>query len=289
MLSGADISDQQGSIDWSTFKNNINFVLMKMSEGNGYIDTWVGNNRQQARNFSVPRGFYHFARPDLGNAPADEATFFINLVKGGQLLVGESIYLDYEVQFNGGAVAWVLAWMQQVEQELGVKPVFYTYQSMTTAYDWTAVVNNGNALWIAAPLNPGESPNNENPTFTTGKWADASFRQWGAQTIPGVTGQCDSDVFYGDSTEFLKFGLPAPTPPPPNPCEELQTKLTTLQNQFNSYIATHPDAVSSTPVSSVTTTQGTTLAGSTDQGATQVPPTMSTLEKFWEWISTQGW
>lgn len=206
MLSGADVSSYQGNIDWTTFKNNVNFVIIKMTEGTSYIDPWGGNNRYQARSLHLPRGFYHFARPDL-NSPQDEAKFFIDIMNGQPLQEGESVYLDYETQYTGDNVAWVLTWMQLVEKALGVKPIFYSYQSMLTSYDWTPIVSNGNGLWVAAPTN---DPSNNN--FETGAWEFAMMQQWGNQDIPGVSGVIDSDVFFGDENAFLAYGYKAPQP-----------------------------------------------------------------------------
>jgi len=212
-LSGCDISNYQGNIDWPTFKNNVNFVITKATEGSSVIDEWFGNNRKQSRALDVLRGWYHFAHPEL-NSPATEAQFFIDVINGDPLQVGESIYLDFETQYAGDNVGWVLDWMQAVEKALGVKPIFYSYQSMLTEHDWTPVVKNGNGLWVATASN---DPTNEN--FETGAWPFAMMNQWGNQKIPGVsTGVVDSDVFYGDANAFKAYGLkpatPAPTPTP---------------------------------------------------------------------------
>lgn len=207
---GADISDNNGQINWPTFKNNVNFCLMKATEGTGYIDKWFAYNWSQARAAGLLRGVYHFARPDLGNKPEDEAQFFINVIKGqGGLQQGESVYLDYEKPLTVNNVVWALTWLQIVEAALGVKPLFYTYQSMINGKeDWSAVVNNGNALWIAAPTN--DPANN---TFQTGKWPSAVIQQWGNQNIPGApNGVTDSDIFFGTSDQFLAYGLQIGTP-----------------------------------------------------------------------------
>jgi GH25 family lysozyme M1 (1,4-beta-N-acetylmuramidase) len=74
-------------------------------------------------------GIYHFARPDLGNTGQEEAEYFLSVV--GDYL--ESGYLrpvlDLEV---GGYLgkealsAWVLDWLQTVENQSGVAPLIYT-------------------------------------------------------------------------------------------------------------------------------------------------------------------
>ncbi len=240
MLSGADISSYQGNIDWNTFKNNINFCIIKSGEGNSLIDSWFGNNRQQARDTNILRGFYHFARPDLGNSPQAEARFFIDLMNGQPLQEGESVYLDYEVQYGGDNVNWVLSWMKLVEQVLQVKPIFYSYQSMLTKYDWTPVVNNGNGLWVATASG---DPNNTN--FKTGSWKFAMMNQWGSQVIPGIQGQTDSDIFFGDANAFRAYGYKTPPPSPPvDPCADIKNQLSNVEGTIDTLNKKVADLVS---------------------------------------------
>lgn len=240
---GADISDNNGQINWPVFKNNLNFVIMKATEGNGYIDKLFGYNLAQARALSVPRGIYHFARPDLGNTPEAEAQFFINIVKGQQLLVGESLYLDYEKPIAKNNVGWALRWLQIVEEQLGIKPLFYTYQSMLQIEDWTPVVQNDNGLWIAAPTN--DPANN---TFVTGAWPGAAIQQWGNQLIPGAQGVIDSNVFFGSAAQFGAYGYhpqpvapaaqqPSPPPPTPQPAQVTAAPSSILADAFKATVA----------------------------------------------------
>ncbi|MBU6501188.1 MAG: hypothetical protein KGI72_05175 [Patescibacteria group bacterium] len=211
MIVGNDISEYQGQPDWPTLKNNANFVIIKAGEGATYIDKQFGYNRQKARDVNIPRGYYHFARPDTGNTPQQEAQFFVNLINGQPLQEGESLYLDYEVQYIGDNVGWVQAWLDFVYQKLGVKPFFYSYQSMLTSHDWLPIVNSGYPLWVAAPTG---DPNNN--IFKTGAWPKAAMQQWGNETVPGITtGVVDADVFFGDTAKFLSYGYHSPIQPNP--------------------------------------------------------------------------
>ena len=97
MILGNDVSEWQGQIDWSTYKNNTNFVIMRTSFGLNYIDRWFGFNRTQARAQNIPLGYYHFCKPDSGNSAEDEAKFFCSLIDGDPIKEGELIVLDFEV------------------------------------------------------------------------------------------------------------------------------------------------------------------------------------------------
>ena len=241
MLVGNDVSDYQEGIDYATFKNNANFVIAKATEGTTYIDTWFGNNRQQARNVGLPRMFYHFARPDKGNDPIAEAKFFLAVLNGQPLQEGECLALDFE-ENTDNPVDWAKKWLDYVFQETGVKPYFYSYQSMLTSYDWSPVVNAGYPLWIAAP---NGDPNNT--SYQTGAWKSAMCHQWGTETVPGISGSVDGDSFFGDVAAFLASGyhvlVPAPNDPPTIPPTQPSTPPQPVPSTPNPAPAPSPQPV----------------------------------------------
>ncbi len=205
---GNDVSEFQGQINWPEYKNNTNFVIIRSSQGVGYIDKEFGNNRQQARDQKIPRGFYHFANPDLGNTPHAEAEFFINLIDGDPILEGEVLALDFEVNFDD-AVNWCKDWLDIISAHFnGIKPLIYLNQDLAQKYDWTSVIDAGYALWIAAYTG---SP--ENNAFQGGKWQTAALQQWtDGQSVPGINGNVDGDVFFGTVGQFEAYGYKSATP-----------------------------------------------------------------------------
>ena len=64
---GNDVSKWQLDIDWNVYKNNTNFCILKATEGVGFTDPKFFRNRDEGHRVGVALGFYHFARPDLGN------------------------------------------------------------------------------------------------------------------------------------------------------------------------------------------------------------------------------
>lgn len=213
MIVGNDISNFQGEVDFSTYWKNTNFVFAKASEGVGYIDTWYGNNRTQARANNLPFGSYHFARPDTGNSPEAEAKYFCDLIDGDPIREGEVLALDYEVIYPD-AVTWCKTWLDYVSNHFnGIKPLIYMDQSRVTGFDWFPVVNAGYGLWIAGYT---YDPNNNN--VQTGAWPSAAMQQWtDRQRVPGISGNVDGDVFFGDVTQFKEYGFKAAEPPQPTP------------------------------------------------------------------------
>jgi len=269
MIVGNDISVYQGTVDWPTYKNNSNFVIIKASEGKSLIDPWFGGNRKGARDNNLPRGFYHFARPDYGNLPEDEAKFFCSLIDGDPIRDGELLMLDFEVQFHD-SVNWAKAWLDYVSNHFGgVKPLFYSYQSMIKEFDWSVVANNGYGLWIAAPTG---DPNNNN--FYTGPWKMAAMQQWGTEDeVPGIKGAVDADVFFGDLGAFENYGYKTPVPisiPTPEP----------IVSPVNEPVSI-PDPVQSTPPVVTTPVESpVTLPSTPTQPLTPVNATQSKLSQF---------
>lgn len=206
---GNDIASFQGDIDYNKYKDNSNFVLMKVTEGTGFLDPKFKRNQSEARRVGLALGYYHFAKPDLGNTPEKEAQYFLDQI--GPLQEGEVLALDYEVQFQD-PIVWCKAWLDYVFQKTGVKPLIYMSESVVIKYDWSRISSAGYGLWIAKYLfNP-----TPDAAFNTGKWAFAAMYQWtSGQKVPGIpVERVDGDVFFGDIATFKRYGYKAPVPVP---------------------------------------------------------------------------
>lgn len=214
---GNDVSKWQGEINFDVFKNNAQFVIIKSSEGIGFTDPAFNRNQSEARRVGLPLGYYHFARPDLGNKPEAEADYFLKVV--GSPVEGEVYVLDYEPASNpGDTVAWCKAFLDRILEKIGVKPLIYLNQSQVKGFDWAPVVNAGYGLWIAAYTH---DPHNN--TFEKGKWAFAAIQQWtNKQQVPGISGNVDGNVFFGDIPTFKKYGYKKPTEPTPPPADNTE-------------------------------------------------------------------
>lgn len=223
MLVGNDIAQYQGNIDYNVYKNNTHFVIMKATEGVGFIDKWFGNNRTKAREAGIPLGYYHFCRPDLGNTPEAEAEFFCKVIDGDPIREGEIIALDYEcANQKQSDVDWCKKWLDYVSKHFnGMKPLIYLNQSQVKKFDWSIVVNAGYGLWLASYQADGVGE--------TGQWQFMAIQQTSSsQQVPGIVGNVDRDVFFGDLNAFKSYGYrksaPSPVPPvvePPVPSQPI--------------------------------------------------------------------
>ena len=63
-LFGIDVSHHQGTIDWNKVKAaGVQFVFLKATEGETFVDKRYAINRAGAKAVGIPCGAYHFFRP----------------------------------------------------------------------------------------------------------------------------------------------------------------------------------------------------------------------------------
>jgi lysozyme len=222
---GHDLSKYQGNINFDAYKNQgkSQFAIIKSSEGIGYKDPTFSQNQQNLRSRGILTGYYHFARPDLGNTAEKEAEFFLSVI--GKLQSGELVTLDYECPNQiQDHVTWCKKWLDYVYNKTGVKPLIYLNQSIIKKFDWKIVVDAGYGLWIAAYT---YDPNKND--FDKGEWEFAAMQQWtNKQIVSGIQGVVDGNVFFGDLGTLKKYGYQGanPTPEPvPAPIDSDIEKL----------------------------------------------------------------
>ena len=200
VMRGIDISKWQSDIDLSEV--NADFVIVKATEGIGYVDKSCDGFFQKALSLGKKLGFYHFARPT--NDPVREADFFYNNCRG---YFGKGIpILDWE-SGNTSNVAWAKRWLDRVYQLSGVKPVIYMSESVVNANNWSAVAAADYGLWVAKyrDNNPDYNYNmaNAGSRPKVKWWKFYCMWQWTSTgRLNGYGGYLDCDVFYGDQSTW---------------------------------------------------------------------------------------
>lgn len=204
-MNGIDISSWQRDINLSAIKAD--FVIVKATEGIGYVDKSCDMLFQKALSLGKKLGFYHFARPTANNDPIREADFFYENCKG---YFGKAIpILDWEAE-NKQNVAYAKAWLDRVYQRSGVKPVIYMSESVVNSYDWSSVANADYGLWVAKyrDNNPDYNYNMANAgTRPRVKWWKFyCMWQWTSTgRLDGYGHNLDCNVFYGDDATWDKY------------------------------------------------------------------------------------
>jgi GH25 family lysozyme M1 (1,4-beta-N-acetylmuramidase) len=192
-LSGIDVSNNNGQVNWDSWRGKIQFAGVKVSEGTDYADPDAARNIAGARSIGAIVIGYHFLH--AGQDGGAQAEYFLSRAKAAGLHVGDLIAIDAE---DGGKDGYTsarmhvtaLAFAEGLQKHFpGYWPVVYTEISMAP---WLTTLGNC-PLWLANPSGM--------TVKTIGPWKVISFEQTG---IRGT----DTDVFYGDVAQLAKLAIP---------------------------------------------------------------------------------
>lgn len=231
-LHGIDISNHQRGLDLSKIKTD--FVIVKATEGTTLVMDTCDGFYQQAKSLGIPRGVYHFARPEYNSAEA-EAEYFLKHTEGYR---NDAIMvLDYE---SPGCVDpnWALRWLNYVYEKTGVRPMIYMNDSTARGQNWTNVIAADYGLWVAKYRDYDADYNydmsNAGTSPTGGKWPFYAMWQWtSVGRLDGYSGNLDCNIFYGTVDTWNAYAgingkAPDPEPADPTPAGttmELATRV----------------------------------------------------------------
>ena len=223
MLKGIDISHHQRGI--TKFGKDVDFVIIKATEGVGYVDDQCDRLYQQAKKDGKLLGVYHFARPDLNNSAIAEADWFIKNIQG---YIKEAILvLDWESGYLGN-VAWAKAFLDRVKEQTGIKALLYASRSPINSFDWSSVANADYGLWVA---DYGANTGSECNKPVVKWWPFYILWQYTSRgRVAGYNGNVDLNNFYGDAETWRKYATsesnPKPAPAPvPEPAKKSNDQI----------------------------------------------------------------
>jgi GH25 family lysozyme M1 (1,4-beta-N-acetylmuramidase) len=265
-LEGIDVSHWQGSINWSSVAAaGKKFAVMKATESTIYADSQYPTWHPAARSVGIRVGAYHFAQPSTtaGDAVA-EADWFVS---HANLLAGDlNPALDLEVS-NGLSTsalqAWVGAWLTEVYQKTGVRPMIYTSPSFWRNYmgDTRSFADQGyTVLWVAhwfvtSPSVPGSNWGGHGWTFW--QYSDCG-------SVSGISGCVDLDRYNGTDLTKVTYGANFTVAPSPASQSVKQGVGTSFSVAINRTWFTLPVtlSVSGAPAGTTLTLDSTTVSGS---------------------------
>lgn len=213
-LNGIDISSYQSGIDLTVVP--CDFVIIKATQGTGYVNPDCDRAYQQAKRAGKLRGTYHYVGG--GNAVA-EADYYVNNIKG--YLKDGLLAIDWEAEQNSawGNEAYLEQLVRRVIERTGVKPLIY---SMASRYAQVAAVAKklDCGLWVAeyADMNP--------TGYQAHPWREGAYgcaiRQYASTgRLNGWGGDLDLNIAYMTREQWAKYvnpgGKPAAAPAPSKP------------------------------------------------------------------------
>ena len=213
-LDGIDISSYQSGIDLTVVP--CDFVIIKATQGTGYVNPDCDRAYQQAKRAGKLRGTYHYVGG--GNAVA-EADYYANNIKG--YLKDGLLAIDWEAEQNSawGNEAYLEQLVRRVIERTGVKPLIY---SMASRYAQVAAVAKklDCGLWIAEYADMNPTGYQAHP-WREGAYAGAIRQYTSTGRLNGWGGNLDLNIAYMTRDQWAKYvnpgGKPAPAPAKPAP------------------------------------------------------------------------
>lgn len=211
-LQGIDISSAQEGIDLSAVP--CDFVIVKATQGTGYVNPDCARAVGQARNLGKLFGVYHYIG---GGDAVGEANYFVDNCRGW---VGEGVFaLDWESGENSawGDESYLDAVVGQVVACTGIPPMIYVEESRYGPVRSVADRHNC-GMWVAEYAS-------ENATgYQDAPWNEGTYqcaiRQYSSSgQLDGWGGNLDLNKFYGDRDAWNRYatGGANAVPPPHAP------------------------------------------------------------------------
>lgn len=186
-----------GSSDSIIRDSHAQGVIVKATQGTGYVNPLCNHQWDLAGSLDKLRGLYHYAG---GGNPENEAQYFINNIRN---YVGKGILiLDWESYQNAswGSTTWARRFVEKVHALTGVWPLIYVQES---------------ALWQVA-----------NCASVCGVWvAKYASMNWNSWTLPNMSvahgsfaaltgwqytgGDMDRSIFYIDAAAWNRLANPS--------------------------------------------------------------------------------
>lgn len=207
-----DYSNHQSDLDVSKIDNPAPYIIVKATEGKGWVDPHFKRFTNEIRAIGKIPGWYHFI--SQSNTPRQEADNFIRQVSS-VYRPGELLILDHEPTGSNPSpknTDWPRQWLQMVEPEFGSRPWIYMNLSTANAVDWGDIAIN-NPLWVAAygqnPVTHGYNPTYNIDGKVSKQWRTVIAHQFTDKgRLSGYNKNLDLNLYYGDAVH---------TPDNPNP------------------------------------------------------------------------
>ncbi len=185
-----------GSSDSIVRDSHAQAVIVKATQGTGYVNPMCNHQWDLAGSLGRLRGLYHYAG---GGNPEAEARYFIENVKN---YIGQGILiLDWEKAENPafGDTGWCLRFVQEVHQLTGVWPLIYVQESAVWQVANCAALC---ALWGAKYY-----------SMNWNSWAvpNMSFKTGAFQFLTGwqyTGGDMDRSIWYIDADGWNRLAQP---------------------------------------------------------------------------------
>ncbi len=96
MLTGIDVSEHQGRINWEQVKDHVDFVMLRAGYGRNNIDKQFIRNIEECNRLCIPVGIYWFSYAWNEEMAKNEARYVLEAIKGYRVDYPISFDLEYD-------------------------------------------------------------------------------------------------------------------------------------------------------------------------------------------------
>ena len=196
---GIDISHYQGKIDWDALKTDpVDFVYMKATEGNNYLDSEFKRNWKESARVGIPRGAYLFMT--FCSPPEEQAAFFVKKVPKDPKALPPVIDVEFNpacknVPDNTEIQERMERIYELLHEAYGVEPIVYTTPSF---YEKHLRGTSIDRFWVASwGFWPFWKPNWLIWQTTAGEYSESNG------DIKSLKGKVDRDVLRGSIEDLV--------------------------------------------------------------------------------------
>ncbi|MFI3325601.1 MAG: GH25 family lysozyme [Clostridia bacterium] len=187
-LPGIDVSNYQGTIDFSEVKDSgVEVVIIRVASGSEYEDSKWEKNYENATDEGLYIGFYQYVTATSVDEAVTQANYFYELIKDKTYDFG--LVMDFEPSDDLGTETIneiALAYLEKLEILTGETPIIYS--------DVSRIKNVWNSSLSKYPLWVAEYDVSE--PSSTGDWSEwIGFQYSDTGSVNGVDGDVDLDYF----------------------------------------------------------------------------------------------
>lgn len=201
-IRGIDISNYQPNIDWDLIdRSQVNFVLIKATEGGDFKDPLFKNNWQHAQQKGLTTGAYHFFT--FCKSGREQAQNYIEAVPQSEDTLPPVIDLEFignckTIPTQSGLEKELNTFIDLVQQKYHKRPILYVTHKFYDLY--LRDKYRDSPIWIS----DFSYSWNQLPALSDRKsWTFWQYSERGK--VKGINHLVDLDVFNGDNAQFKQL------------------------------------------------------------------------------------
>lgn len=201
-----DVSQWQGVIDWERVKGNIDGAILRAGYGSkGKADTQFARNAAECNRLGIPCGAYWFSYAKSVAEAKAEARHLLAAVEPYRMELPLCYDFEYDSVSNAQAqgvqitkavaTSFVTAFCEEIERG-GYWALNYTNLDFLSRM-FEPQLTQRFGLWLAAWKLSGGTDLSDPPRA-------CDIWQWGGSTVPGISGNVDTDESYRDFPTLIR-------------------------------------------------------------------------------------